>query len=244
MPVIRKVIHYCWFSKEKKPRLVRKCIKSWQRMMPDYQIKCWDGENFDFDSVPFVKEAIAKKKWAFAADYIRLYALYTEGGIYLDSDVEVFKRFDDFLDNDFFVGTEYGAFDLEAAIMGAVRGNEYLKECMEYYQKKHFVLPDGSLDTDTVTHIMSNLLIPYGYQVGDQTQHWNANVKGKRYNITVYSTHYFKNSNVERTKECYAYHHFANSWVDFKERGKLFHFCRRYDLLDWYRRLEKWKKLF
>lgn len=242
--MIPKVIHYCWFSGEKKPRLIQHCINSWKKIMPDYQIKCWDGESFDFDSVPFVKEAIDKKKWAFAADYVRLYTLYTEGGIYLDSDVEVFKRFDGFLYNDFFAGTEYGAFDMESAIMGAVRGNEYIKECMEFYQKKHFVQEDGSLDMDTVTHIMSNLLIPYGYRIGDKTQYLKACIRSKSYEITIYSTQYFKNSNVPVNKECYAYHHFANSWVEFKERGKLFHFCRRHELMYWYRQFEKMKKIF
>lgn len=83
MSVRPKVIHYCWFSKEKKPRLIRKCLKSWQQIMPDYYIKCWDGESFDFDSVPFVEEAIENKKRAFAADYVRLYALRKEAFIWI-----------------------------------------------------------------------------------------------------------------------------------------------------------------
>ena len=104
--MIPKTIHYCWFSGDPYPDLVKRCIRSWKRSLPDYKLRLWDVKSFDFDSVPFVKEAMAEKKYAFAADYIRLYALYTEGGIYLDSDVEVFKSFNSFLNNSFFTGTE------------------------------------------------------------------------------------------------------------------------------------------
>ena len=98
--MIPKKIHYCWFSGDKKPVSIERCIESWKRVMPDYEIKEWDGNSFDFDSVLFVKQAIEARKWAFASDYVRLYALHTEGGIYLDSDVEVFKRFDCFYGRD------------------------------------------------------------------------------------------------------------------------------------------------
>lgn len=94
--MIPKVIHFCWLSNEPYPDLIKKCIESWKEKLPDYAIKKWDTTNFDVTSVPFVKEAYECKKWAFAADYIRLHALYTEGGIYLDSDVRVLKSFDVF----------------------------------------------------------------------------------------------------------------------------------------------------
>ncbi|MDR3128763.1 MAG: hypothetical protein LBU03_00695 [Tannerellaceae bacterium] len=104
---IPKKIHWCWLSKDPLPPRVKKCLKSWKRVMPDYEIICWDKERFDIDSVQFVKDACAARKWAFAADYIRLYAVYTEGGIYLDSDVLVFRRFDCFLNHGAFSGIEF-----------------------------------------------------------------------------------------------------------------------------------------
>lgn len=79
--MIPKVIHYCWFSGEKPNRFIRNCIKTWQKVMPDYKIRVWDANSFDFDSVPFVRDAFKAKKWAFVADYVRIYALYTEGGV-------------------------------------------------------------------------------------------------------------------------------------------------------------------
>ena len=100
--MIPKKIHYCWLSGDPLPRKIRKCMDTWRRVMPDYELKLWDTNNFDVTSVPFVHEAFRERKWAFAADYIRMHALYTEGGVYLDSDVKVLKRFDDLLGCSFF----------------------------------------------------------------------------------------------------------------------------------------------
>ena len=105
--MIPKIIHYCWLSGEPYPEKIRKCIASWKEILPDYTIKLWDMNSFDVNSIDFVREAVSVRKWAFAADYIRLYALYTEGGIYLDSDVLVRKSFNPFLDNDLFSAVEY-----------------------------------------------------------------------------------------------------------------------------------------
>ena len=90
--MIPKIIHYCWLSGEPFPKKIKKCIDSWKKKLPNYEIRCWNMDNFDIHSVRFVEEACSVKKWAFAADYIRLYALYTEGGIYLDCDVFVKKK--------------------------------------------------------------------------------------------------------------------------------------------------------
>ncbi|MDD6111608.1 MAG: glycosyltransferase, partial [Prevotellaceae bacterium] len=111
--MIPKRIHYCWLSDEPFPRKIRKCMDTWRKTHPDYEIVRWSTENFDVESIPYVKESFEAKKWAFAADYIRMYALYTEGGIYLDSDVVLLKRFDDFLDNSFFSSMEYHTAQIE-----------------------------------------------------------------------------------------------------------------------------------
>jgi mannosyltransferase OCH1-like enzyme len=104
---IPKKIHYCWLSGEQMPEEMVVCMKTWQKVMPEYEMVLWDTNKFNINSVSFVAEAFRVKKWAFAADYIRLYAVYTEGGIYLDTDVFVRKSFDDFLDYDFFTSLEY-----------------------------------------------------------------------------------------------------------------------------------------
>jgi len=174
MGTIPKRIHYCWLSGDKMPADTEKCIESWKNKMPEYELVLWDKNRFDIESVPFVEEACRVKKWAFASDYIRIYAIYNEGGIYLDTDVYVKKSFDDFLSNEFFTSLEYHkkeakkgrAYDLlnkdgtlknpekdrmftrnigiQAAVLGGVKGHPFLKSCLEWYKDKHFILPDGT----------------------------------------------------------------------------------------------------
>ena len=236
--MIPKIIHYCWFSEDKKPLPIRRCIKSWQRVMPDYEIREWDGKSFDFDSVPFVKQAIEHKKWAFAADYIRLYALYTEGGIYLDSDVFVYKRFDCFLNHAFFTGTERVPvvgeihYYIEAAIMGAQKNNPLVACFLKYYQNRNFIFPDGSFDCTMMPRILTNIIQTYGYQQQDETQLLSDG-------ITIYSTHFFDNELVEcHHPDIYARHRNYGSWIP-SNRGILYRLAKKYDCIPFYRRLEK-----
>ncbi|MEI3219550.1 MAG: glycosyltransferase [Lachnoclostridium sp.] len=95
--MIPKVIHYCWFGRGKMPELANKCIESWKKYCPDYEIIEWNEDNFDINCCPYVKEAYESKRFAFVTDYVRLYAMYTQGGIYMDTDVEVLRNLDEFL---------------------------------------------------------------------------------------------------------------------------------------------------
>lgn len=227
--MIPKVIHYCWFSDDKKGRFIRNCIKSWQKVMPDYTIKCWDSNSFDFNSVPFVQQAYRAKKWAFVADYIRLYALYTEGGIYLDSDVKVFRPFDPFLNNQFFIGTEplpENHFELESAIMGSVAGHPYVKKCLDYYEKIQFLDEQGRRIASSCPKIMSQILEQYGYQRVDQEQKLSEG-------IHIYSRKYFGHLFGTKPGELYAIHYFNGSWLDIKH-GLFYRFCKRNDYMGFY----------
>lgn len=151
--MIPKIIHYCWLSGDEFPPLIKKCINTWKRRLPDYEIICWDKHRFSIDSNPWVQEAYNMKKYAFAADYIRFYALYNYGGIYLDSDVEVLKKFDDLLNNHCFLGYENVSGLLEPAIIGAEIGMQWCKDMMDYYESRHFI---GS--TPTIAPIVINEL--------------------------------------------------------------------------------------
>lgn len=229
--MIPKVIHFCWFSGEQYPKLVRKCLHSWQRHLPDYKIRLWNADSFDFDSITFVKEAYASKKWAFVADYIRLYALYTEGGIYLDSDVEVKKNFDKYLDNRMFVGTEPYIicdkiyFDVEAAIMGSVKGHAFLKECLDEYQQMHF----AGKEQETICHLMAQHLQKYGYVSENKYQELNNNV-------VVYPLEHYGNRYCFHDKT--AIHWCQSSWLDsYHERGWLYYFCQKHNLMRPYNKL-------
>lgn len=234
--MIPKIIHYCWFSGDKKNRFVRNCLKTWQKVMPDYEIRCWDANSFDFNSVPFVKQAFEEKKWAFVADYIRLYALYTEGGIYLDSDVKTFKSFDIFLNNEFFIGTEplgTGQVEVESAIMGSVKGHSYLKECLDYYNTINFRNDDGSI-LATCPIIMTKILTQHGYVAEDKEQLLNNDVH-------VYPRTYFGHCFGTKPDGYYAIHYFDGSWLDIK-RGRLYKFCKANDLMGIYSLLQDFSK--
>ena len=140
--MIPKKIHFCWLSGDEYPPLIKHCIETWRKVLPDYEIVLWDTKRFDVNSVQWVKDAFEARKYAFAADYIRLYAVFTEGGIYLDSDVEVLKPFDDLLKYKTFIGFEAATQSIEAAIFGAEAGCEWCAKAMEFYKDKHFVV-DG-----------------------------------------------------------------------------------------------------
>lgn len=149
--MIPKIIHYCWFSSEFTEE-AKRCIESWHKYMPDYSYKLWNTKNFDVNNVPYVKEAFEAHKYAFAADFIRLYALYTEGGIYLDCDIEVFKSFDDILDFKAFAGFEGSKKKpLMGAMMASEAGGVWVKEQLDEYDGLHFVKEDGSFDMTTNT---------------------------------------------------------------------------------------------
>lgn len=238
--MIPKIIHYCWFSNDKKPRSIRRCIDSWHRVMPDYEIRCWDGNSFDFDSVPFVKEAMAAKKYAFAADYIRLYALYTEGGIYLDSDVLVYQTFNPMLSDSFFCGTEAYCvgeelrFRMEAAIMGAEQGHPFLKDCLSWYSDKHF-----SLEGNTKTHVMPEVISGLAQRIGYNRVNEEQVLPG---NMVIYPTSVFTNalhSDFSNKETLLAIHQNAGSWIDYSDRGWLYRFCRKHDMMGLYTGLEK-----
>ena len=155
--MIPKIIHYCWLSNDPFPPLIEKCIKSWHLHMPDYQFILWDTNKIDINSNLWLKQAYENRKYAFAADYIRFYALYYYGGIYLDADVEVLKKFDDLLNQRQFLGEEASG-DIEAAVMGAESGLDWVKECLDHYEKRPFLKNDGKFDMTPVPLLVSRVI--------------------------------------------------------------------------------------
>ncbi len=207
-------------------------MDTWSKTNPEYKIKRWSTHNFDVNSVPYVKEAFEARKWAFAADYIRMYALYTEGGIYLDSDVLLLKQLDKFLDNSFFSSMEYHPSQIErcgtmqhidadghriddvfiegiqiqAAVMGAEKGSPFVKEVLDWYEDKHFVREDGSLRTDVLSpYIYARVAEKSGFIYKDIDQQ----LPGR---IHIYPSETFAGNKHEVTPESYAIHMCAHSW--------------------------------
>lgn len=137
---IPKIVHFCWFGEKEKPKSVKRNIDNWKKVLPDYEIIEWNEDKFDlFGACDYVKEAVSAKKWAFVSDYVRLYALYGCGGIYLDTDVQVLKSFDDYLQNDMFLSHESES-SFCTAVIGAKKGNSIILDFMNIYENTHFVV--------------------------------------------------------------------------------------------------------
>lgn len=205
---IPKVIHYCWFGGNPLPELVRNCIKSWKKYCPDYEIVEWNESNFDIHSNLFVEQAYQAKKWAFVADYVRLYALYHCGGIYLDSDVEILQPIDRFLSDDAFAGFETK--DSPAAIvLGCGKEHPLIKEFMGEYEGRPFIRADGSYDMKPNTKIFTELMVQHGIRLNGKKQ----NVAGFTfYPEVVFSPNNFRRIFYRYSKRSYAVHHILGSW--------------------------------
>lgn len=222
--MIPKMIHLCWLSGDPYPPKIARCLESWKRYLPDYEIVLWDTNRFDLDSSLWVKQAFEKKKYAFAADFIRFYALYHYGGIYLDSDVEVLKGFDDLLDLPYFMGAEK-AQTPEAAIIGAEKGCDWIKQCLDYYQNRSFIKEDGSLDIKKLPEIMVEqiqILKPLcALSLEDSL---NIRQMDMQKEVLVFSDIFFSpkvfdSREVELTSYTYAIHHYQNSWFSPKAKA-------------------------
>lgn len=214
---IPKIIHYCWFGKGDKPDLIKKCIESWKENLIDYKFIEWNEENFKIESNNFVKEAYYAKKYAFVSDYVRAYALYNYGGIYLDTDVEVFKSFDDLLDNKSFWGFEEKNF-IGTSTIGSIPKNKFLKEFLNSYEKKGFKQKDGTYNMDTNVYIVTEMLKKYGLKT-------NGNYQviyeiGVVYPQTYFSPYDYINCRYKNSNDTYAMHHFYKSWLPVSTRIK------------------------
>jgi mannosyltransferase OCH1-like enzyme len=227
--MIPKKIHYCWLSGEKIPSFLKKCMDTWRQVMPEYEYVLWDKEKFKISSVPFYNEAFAAKRWASAADYIRLYALYTEGGIYLDTDVIVRKKFDDLLKYDFFAPHEwwepsiqenntlslinsdgtlrgnilqrmYGV-GIQAATFGSVQGHPLLKDLLDWHNSQHFPPPSQITGSPmpTAPDVYAFIARKYGFRYTDIFQELDSN-------IAFLPSSTFPNSTGKATKDSYAVH--------------------------------------
>ena len=213
------------------PPKIAKCLKSWKKYLPDYEVVLWDTKRFDLNSSIWVRQAFEKKKYAFAADYIRFYALYHHGGIYLDSDVEVLKSFDDLLDLPYFMGAEK-AQTPEAAIIGAEKGCDWIKACLDYYQDRPFTNADGSLNIQTVPDIMIcqieqiKPIRVLSLEESLQIRKLDMQNEVLEFNDTFFSPKVFDSREVEITPYTYAIHHYQNSW--FSPKAKAYYRSRAF----------------
>lgn len=208
--MIPKIIHYCWLGDDNYSELVVKCIKSWKDRLPDYEFILWDKTRFNIVDTPWVEQSCNVKKYAFAADYIRFYALYHFGGIYLDSDVQVLKSFNNLLDNKSFIGLETTG-DFEAAIIGAEKQTTWTYQILEYYKDRNFIKSNGLYDTKPLPLIIKELMNKDKFNL--------TNSKFEYFDITIFPSSYFSPKNIHTNKllisdETYTIHHFDGQWVN------------------------------
>lgn len=220
--MIPKIIHYCWLG-DPYPEEIRRCIDSWHKFLPDYELRLWNTDTFDVNSVKWVKQALDSKKYAFAADYIRLYALYNHGGIYLDTDVRVYKSFDDLLSLPYFIGQDFlGAFD--TGIIGAEAGTPWIKEIMDYYEDMDFIKDDGSLNIKNNPVIFFEQLFPRYKFIGINSI---DEFKADNNHFNLFPAKFFNGrNNIGPVKypESYSSHLYAASWtgkpgIEFPKKG-------------------------
>lgn len=217
--MIPKVIHYCWFGKKPLPELVIKCLDSWKIHCPDFQIIRWDETNIDLSSCKFAKQAYDAGKWAFVSDYVRLKVIYDNGGIYLDTDVELIKPLTDMLIYPAYFGLESNkdGWHINSGLgFGAVKGHSYIFTLLHEYEDIEFMKDDGTYNLTPCPIRETDVLIREGYKPDGQSQMFN--------NIMIFSSDYFSPISMTGqrnfTKNTHSIHHYNASWfTEIKQAG-------------------------
>lgn len=212
MSVIPQVIHCCWFGGKPLTPLAQKCIESWNKYLPEYPIITWNEKTFDVDSVPFTQEAYNCKKYAFVSDYVRLWALYHYGGIYMDTDVEVISDLDKFMNFQAFSGFEQDNY-MPTGIMAAVPHHPWIHRMLEHYRGRSFFDPDGTMDLKPNVIFMTELAEKeFGLKRGNELQILKDDVH-------IFPNDYFcpmvwETREIKLTPNTHTIHHFAYSWKE------------------------------
>lgn len=217
--MIPKVIHYCWFGNGNIPEKEQKCIESWKKYCPDYEIIEWNETNYDISKNNYVKQAYEAKRWAFVTDYVRLDIVYQHGGIYLDTDVELIKNLDPLLNHTAFAGMENvtgSEYSVNTGLgFGAEKGNEIIKEWRDIYDILSFSTADGGQDLLTTPARTTACLKKRGFRQENVVQVFDG--------MVIYPTEYFSpkhydTKKIHITPNTYSIHHYSESWKSAEEK--------------------------
>lgn len=208
--MIPKIIHYCWFGRGEKPELAKKCIASWRRFCPDFEIREWNEDNCGDLAIPFMAEAYAAKKYAFVSDVMRLVVLEQYGGVYFDTDVEVLRDISPLLEDEGFIGFENDQFVNSGQVLAAIPHHPVIGAMIAEYKTLHFLNPDGSINAVGCPHLNSDVMERFGLVRNGQEQL----VAG----IHVYPEDYFNpmdstTGKLTKTEHTYSIHWYSMSWL-------------------------------
>ena len=213
--MIPKTIHYCWFGGNPLPELAQKCIASWRKFCPDYEIVEWNESNYDVTKNTYMRQAYENKRWGFVPDYARVDILYEHGGIYLDTDVELLKPLDELLEHSAFAGVEQDSEYVALGLgFGAVPGHETIKALRDAYEDMQFV-ENGVLNLTPAPKINGTVLQKMGYRFSNEVQ--------TACDMTIFPSEYFCPINYTTgeltiTEKTMAIHHYTASWYDESQR--------------------------
>ena len=216
---IPRVIYYCWFGNGKIPTLVEKCIASWKKYCPDYEIVCVNEENFDVKQNKYAKEAYDAGKWAFVSDYARLKTLYDKGGVYLDTDVELIKPIDDLIEKMGYMGFDDNGVISTGLGFACEKGNELLGALLRDYDNIPFILPDGTYDLTPCPDRNTKVLINLGLDISNQNQVFMG-IRMLPEDYLCPMKYYTGRKTI--TKNTYSIHHFCASWTSATAKRTLF----------------------
>ncbi len=238
---IPKCIHYCWFGEKPLPKLAKRCIASWKKYCPDYEIIEWNEKNFDVNAVLYTQQAYYAKKYAFVSDYARFWILEKYGGIYMDTDVELISSMDDILQRGAYIGCEQDADEgitLNPGLgIAAEPHNKMIKELLAGYQERKFIHSDGNLNLITIVQYTTETFKKYGLQelagiqmVGDFTI----------YPREYFSPQHYRTGKLEITPKTHSIHYYSASWYTHYEKfaDKMSHILGE----KWTKRIVRWKK--
>ena len=208
--MIEKVIHYCWFGGNEKPKTVLDCINSWKKFFPGYIIKEWNETNFDLKCYPYVEEAYRMKKWAFVTDVARLKIIYENGGIYFDTDVEVIKPFGEIVKQRFFLGLEEHDRINTGVGFGAEKESEIVKAMLDAYQDVHFLDDKCKVNPIVCPVYNTKALVNIGLKFENGITQFRG---GSIYPEDYFSPIGLRDGILRLTANTLSIHHFQNTWM-------------------------------
>lgn len=226
--MIPKIIHFCWFGKGKMPPLAEKCIASWKKYCPDYEIICWNEDNYDVSKNKYMFDAYKAKKWGFVPDFARLDIIFQFGGIYLDTDVELIKPIDNLLvENKAFAGVEIPGQIALGLGFGAEKNNPVIKLMLDQYEHLRFLNENGEMNLVPSPQIQTKLLREYGLSSDNELQVINDCFCV--YPKDFFNPYNFENGKIEITENTYSIHHYAGSWASSRNKSntRIYHFISR-----------------